>query len=41
MQWFTLDPARWRIAYTFVRNPLVRISDRIDAAVLIAVGRLT
>jgi hypothetical protein len=37
MQWFVLDPARWRIAHIFVRNPLVRISDRIEAAVLIAV----
>lgn len=37
MQWFTLDPARWRIAYIFVRNPLVRISDRIEAAALIEV----
>jgi hypothetical protein len=37
MQWFTLDPARWRIACILVRNPLVRISDRIEAAVLIAV----
>src|ERR1700742_5163132 len=37
MLWFTLDPARWRIACIFVRNPLVRISDRIEAAILIAV----
>jgi hypothetical protein len=39
MQSFTLDPARWRIARTFTRNPLIRLSDRIEAWVLmVAVG---
>ncbi|MGY4649462.1 Rv1733c family protein [Mycobacterium sp. URHB0021] len=34
MQSFTVDPARWRIARIFARNPLIRVSDRIEALVM-------
>jgi hypothetical protein len=34
MQWFTVAWWRWRLAQAFGRNPLVRTSDRIEAAVM-------
>lgn len=37
MHSFEMNVARWRTAHIFVHSPLVRISDRIEAAVLIAV----
>jgi hypothetical protein len=38
MQPFTFDPRRWRTVRSFGRNPLVRVSDRIEAvAVALAV----
>ncbi len=37
METFTLDPCRWRIAWVFGRNPLLRRADRIEAlATLVA-----
>lgn len=35
METFTLDPRRWRIARIFGHNPLLRRSDRIEAAVVV------
>ncbi|MCV7379188.1 hypothetical protein BST11_15490 [Mycobacterium alsense] len=35
METFTLDPRRWRIARVFGRNPLLRRTDRIEAAVVL------
>jgi hypothetical protein len=38
MQAFTFDPRRWRTVRSFGRNPLVRVSDRVEAvAVALAV----
>jgi hypothetical protein len=38
MQPFTFDPRRWRTVRSFGRNPLVRVSDRVEAvAVALAV----
>jgi hypothetical protein len=34
MQAFTLGPARWRTVRAFGRNPVVRISDRVEAMVV-------
>ena len=34
MGWLTIAWWRWRLAQAFSRNPLVRISDRIDVAVM-------
>lgn len=35
MEAFTLDPRCWRVARVFGRNPLLRRSDRIEAAVVL------
>jgi hypothetical protein len=38
MQPFTFDPRRWRTVRSFGRNPLVRVSDRVEAvAVALAI----
>lgn len=35
MQTFTFEPEHWRIVRAFGRNPVVRLSDRVEAIVLV------
>lgn len=32
---FTLDPRRWPLICAFCRNPLVRVTDRLEALVIV------